>query len=182
MALTTQDFCSRFPKITEHINDNEVNALISKLKFSSIGENKQILYDNQPNDYLYFVMDGHLDCFIEENGRKISIGKILPGEYVGEVSMLDGLPATSSVMTETHCTLYTLSRDAFKELEQQYPAISGKILRSVSSILINRLKSADSLLFDGLANHQNSEVTDNENNNEKAHEWLIKVYQLLHRH
>lgn len=182
MALTTQEFCNYFPKITEHINDNEVSALISRLKYSSIGENKQILHDNQSNDYLYFVMDGQLDCYIEDNGNKISIGKITPGEYVGEVSMLDGLPATSSVMTETRCTLYTLSRDSFKELEKQYPAISGKLLRSVSSILINRLRSADSLLFDGLANHQDSEMAEGENNNEITHEWLVKIYQLLHRH
>lgn len=182
MALTTQDFCNKFPKITEHINENEVGALISMLKHSSVGENKHILYDNQSNNSLHFVIEGQLDCYIEENGKKISIGKIVPGEYIGEVSMLDGLPATSSVITETRCTFYTLTKDAFEELEKQYPYISGKILRSVSSLLINRLRSADSLLFDGLANHQEYHLNDKNIHNEPTYEWFVKIYQLLHRH
>lgn len=175
MPLTTDEFRDRFPKLTQYIKDNEVNALISKLKYSSIGENKNIIVDDQENDCLYFVMDGQLDCYIQDGDRKISIGKIFPGEYIGEVSMLDGLPSTSSVKTETRCTLYTLRRSAFEELKNEHPVIAGKVLRSISSLLINRLRSADKLLFDGIAEQQAST-----NNHLSNREWFVKIYQLLH--
>lgn len=182
MPLTIEEFRSRFPKITEYTNDNEVNALIKKLKFMSIGENKHILRDNQDNDMLYFVMEGQLESYIEQDGKKISIGKILPGEYIGEVSMLDGQHATSSVLTETRVVLYTLRRSAFHELEKEYPTISGKILRSISSILINRLRSADKLLFDGLTTQQNTDLLDEEKHDLATRDWFVKIYHLLHKH
>jgi CRP-like cAMP-binding protein len=180
MTLTTQEFCKRFPKITEHTNNHEVSALIRSLKFASIGEKKHIIKDNQKNDALYFVMEGTLDCYIEQDGRKITIGKIYPGEYIGEVSMLDGDTATSSVITETPCIIYSLTRDAFNELEKEYPTISGKILRSISSILSERLKSADRLLFDGLINAK-QEHPDN-TQNYSTREWFVKIYHHLHYH
>lgn len=182
MALTTQEFCKLFPKITEHTSSDEVSALIKSLKFASIGENKHIIKDNQKNDALYFVMEGKLDCYIEENDKKISIGKIYPGEYIGEVSMLDEDTATSSVITETPCILYSLNRSSFNELEKEHPVISGKILRSISSILSNRLRSADKLLFDGLAGQKESNTGQKEDSIDSTRDWFVKIYHHLHHH
>jgi len=182
MTLTTQDFCELFPKITEHTNNDEVGALLRLLKFESFDENEHIIKDNQKNDTLYFVMEGKLNSYIEDNERKITIGTIHPGEYIGEVSMLDGEPSTSSVITETPCTLYSLSRSSFKELEKEYPVISGKLLRSISSLLTNRLRSSDKLLFDGLASQKESYTEQKDDSIDSTRDWFVKIYHRLHHH
>lgn len=180
MSLTNNEFCILFPKITEHTDNEEVSALMSLLKFISISENKYIIKDNKKNDTLYFVVEGKLDCYIEKDGARISIGKISPGEYVGEVSMLDDGIATASVITETPCVFYTLDKTSFNKLEKEHPVISGKILRSISSILINRLVSTDKLLFDGIAvpkesnsNHEHSKIN-------STRDWFVNMYHQLH--
>ena len=180
MSLTTQEFSKLFPKITEHTNNEEVSALIKKLKYVSISENKNIIKDNNKNDTLYFVIEGRLDCYIEKDGSKISIGKIFPGEYVGEVSMLDNGNATSSVITETPCIFYSLDKTSFNELEKEHPVISGKILRSISSILIKRLIATDKLLFDGLIDHKESAPLHKESKIDTTRDWFIKLYHQLH--
>ena len=180
MTLTAKEFSRLFPKITEHINSEEVSALIEKLKYVPISKNKSIIKDNQKNDTLYFVIVGRLDCYIEKDGNKISIGKIFPGEYVGEVSMLDNKNATSSVITETPCIFYTLNKASFNELEKEHPVISGKILRSISSLLINRLISTDKLLFDGLTEHEEPNLHHEQRKIDLARDWFVKLYHQLH--
>ena len=180
MSLTTQEFSKLFPKITEHTNNEEVSALIKKLKYVSISENKNIIKDNNKNDTLYFVIEGRLDCYIENDATKISIGKIFPGEYVGEVSMLDNGNATSSVITETPCIFYSLDKTSFNELEKEHPVISGKILRSISSILSNRLISTDKLLFDGLVAHKESNIHHEHSKIDSTRDWFVKLYHQLH--
>ena len=180
MSLTTQEFSKLFPKITEHTNNEEVSALIKKLKYVSISENKNIIKDNNKNDTLYFVIEGRLDCYIEKDGSKISIGKIFPSEYVGEVSMLDNRNATASVITETPCIFYSLDKTSFNELEKEHPVISGKILRSVSSMLTNRLISTDKLLFDGLVDHKESNIHHEHSKIDSTRDWFVKLYHQLH--
>jgi len=180
LSLTTQEFCKLFPKITEHTNNEEISALINKLKYVSIDENKHIIKDNQKNDTLYFVIEGKLNCYIEKDGAKISIGKIFPGEYVGEVSMLDNGNATSSVITETPCIFYSLNKTSFNELEKEQPIIAGKVLRSISSILINRLISTDKLLFDGLIEHKESYTHHEDSKIASTRDWFVKIYHQLH--
>lgn len=180
MSLTTQEFSKLFPKITEHTNSEEVSALIKKLKYVSIDKNKHIIKDNQENDTLYFVIEGSLNCYIEKDGTKVSIGKIFPGEYVGEVSMLDNSNATSSVITETPCIFYSLNKTSFDELGKEHPVISGKILRSISSILTNRLISTDKLLFDGLIDHKESYTHHKDSKIDSTRDWFLKLYNQLH--
>ena len=180
MTLTAKEFSKLFPKITEHTNNEEVSALIKKLKYVSIDKNQHIIKDNQKNDTLYFVIEGSLDCCIEKDDSKIIIGKISPGEYVGEVSMLDSKNATSSVITETPCILYSLDKTSFNELEKEHPVISGKLVRSISSLLINRLISTDKLLFDGLTEHKESNNHHEQSKIDLARDWFVKLYHQLH--
>lgn len=180
MSLSNQEFCKLFPKVTEHTSDEEVSDFIGMLNHVSASKNTKIISDNNKNDTLYFVVEGRLDCFIEKDGAKISVGKIFPGEYVGEVSMLDNGNATTSVITETPCIFYTLDKTSFDVLEKEHPIISGKLLRSISSILSNRLVSADELLFDGQINHKESYTDHEDSKIDSARDWFVKIYHQLH--
>ena len=180
MSLTSKEFRKLFPQITEHISDKEVTDFISMLNPVSASKNTKIISDNNKNDTLYFVTEGRLDCYIEKDDTRISIGKISPGEYVGEVSMLDNGNATASVMTETPCIFYTLDMASFNQLEKEHPVISGKILRSISSILANRLIATDKLLFDGMAEQKESSPHIEQSKIALIQEWFIKLYHQLH--
>ena len=180
MALTTKEFCKLFPTITKHINSDEVNDLMKLLKHVAVRENEVIIKDNKKNNTLYFVIEGKLDCYIEKGNNKISIGEISPGEYVGEVSMLDDKNATTSVTTITPCTFYTLDKNAFNKLESEHPVVSGKLLRSISSILTSRLISTDRLLFDGLIDNKPSNTDQEYKKNDSNHDWFVKIYNHLH--
>jgi CRP/FNR family transcriptional regulator, cyclic AMP receptor protein len=69
-----------------------------------------ILNEGDMGDSLFVLLNGSVKVFaMDETGREITYGKILAGDYFGEMS-LDGGPRSASVMTLEPCTCAVLSR------------------------------------------------------------------------
>lgn len=66
-----------------------------------------------------------------------------PGEFVGEMSLLDGEPFSATVTAETEVTLLVISRNAFKPLIDDMPGFKDNILLG----LVQRLRKADERLI-----------------------------------
>ena len=63
-----------------------------------------------------------------------------PGDYFGEISVLDGGPRTASVVAEGRVLTFRLRRDAFTTLLDQHGTIGRKILVEMTG----RLRYAES--------------------------------------
>lgn len=180
MVASPKEFSERFAFITNYIQPNEVESLLQHMQVSQVDTDDVIIDNGESSSVLYFVWSGSLLSYIEENGETIDIGKIKPGEYVGEISFFDEGPATTSVKALEPCTLFKLSRDDFAEFEKNHPSVSGNLMRSISNLIIGRLLSSDSLLFDELS-EQDDESTDKANPAD-LRSWLIYLYGSLHQH
>jgi len=180
MVASSKEFSERFSFITDYIAPEEVESLLQHMQVRKVDENEVIIHDNQPSSSLFFVWSGSLLSYIEDDGEIIQIGKIKPGQYIGEISFLDEGPATTSVKALEPCTLFTLSREDFAGLEKNYPNISSKLMRSISNLIISRLRSSDSLLFDGMSDENSESIEHSDLADMRS--WLINVYESLHRH
>lgn len=69
-------------------------------------------------------------------------GKILtrrgPGEFFGEISLIDGKPRTATVITETPSILLTIGHDAFNTLLDTVPGLCRKVLTILCDTLRER--------------------------------------------
>ncbi len=63
---------------------------------------------------------------IERNGRKIAT--VGSGDVVGEMSLIDGLPRSASVIAETDVDGIALYRTAFRKLMDEIPTLCGRLL------------------------------------------------------
>lgn len=85
-------------------------------------------------DGFFVVLEGTVR--IERNGDPIA--ELGPGEFFGEIALLDGGPRTATVVAESDMTLLGLTAWEFKALLSQYPSITLKLLEQVAA----RLRSA----------------------------------------
>ena len=75
------------------------------------------------------------DCFVIVNGRvRIEragepLGVLGPGEFVGELSLLTGVPQVVTVIAETAVELLVLSPAEFDSLLANAPSVVRKMLR-----------------------------------------------------
>jgi CRP-like cAMP-binding protein len=77
---------------------------------------------------LFVVVEGSVK--VVKDGKTIS--RRGPGEYFGEISLIDGRPRAASVISETDVTCLVLSQDSLRKLLMSEPQASWALLESLA--------------------------------------------------
>ena len=178
MQFQTKELRKRFPYLTKHTSLDEIGSFTKQLIIRDVEPGEVVIHDGKPSDSLFLVWEGELTCYIEDEGRKVQIGHIMPGQYIGEVSILDPGNATASVVALTNCTLLELTRSNFNKLEDTHPLIASKLIRALAAALITRLRASDEFLMN-IFNSTYDELTASPNMADNQHEWFTNIYQRL---
>jgi CRP/FNR family transcriptional regulator, cyclic AMP receptor protein len=97
-----------------------------------------IAREGEPGIGLFVIEEGDADVTI--GGRKkASLG---PGDFFGEIALLDGGPRTATVTATTDVKLLGLTEWVFRGLMQEHPAIAIKTLEAMAGRLRSVTKSA----------------------------------------
>ena len=72
-------------------------------------------------------------------GARRTIARAVPGEFFGEISLLDGGPRTASVIAETPVVTIRLFKASFDKVVREEPRVAGKIL----AVVARRLREAE---------------------------------------
>jgi CRP-like cAMP-binding protein len=70
---------------------------------------------------------------IERGGKTINV--LGPGDFLGEIALLDGGPRTATATAETECRLLSMTYQMFHELLDAAPEIRAAILEAVGQRL-----------------------------------------------
>jgi CRP/FNR family transcriptional regulator, cyclic AMP receptor protein len=80
---------------------------------------------------LFLILDG--TCAVSIGGRQK--GRLGPGQFFGEIALLDGGPRTATVAALTDVRLLGLTEWMFRGLLAEHPSIALKTLESVAGRL-----------------------------------------------
>lgn len=80
---------------------------------------------------LFIVLEG--EAKVVRNGRTISRRR--PGEFFGEISMIDGRPRAASVIAETPTRCLVLEQGSLKKLVKTEPSVAWALLESLATRL-----------------------------------------------
>lgn len=147
MQTAKEEFDRHFSSITKHMREDDVQALLQALTPIHVSAGEGMIHDGETSDAIYFVQQGSLEASITADGKKISLGQVLPGQWLGEVSMLDPGPATATVTAVSDCELLRLGRADFESLDQHRPMLMNVLIRSLLKLLIARLRSSTDQLI-----------------------------------
>lgn len=86
----------------------------------------------------FVIVDGK--ARVEVGGKVIA--EVGPGDFIGELSLIDGKPRTATVIAETPMTLMAVRRRDFRSLRETVPGLQEKLLVS----LCERLRQTDQAL------------------------------------
>jgi len=97
-------------------------------------------------DGCYRVEEGLLKVtMVSRTGSERILAFFGPGAILGELSMIDGLPRSASVVAVRHASLSFLSRAAFEVFAQKHPEVYQSLVR----ILATRLRETDTVIAAG---------------------------------
>jgi CRP/FNR family transcriptional regulator/CRP/FNR family cyclic AMP-dependent transcriptional regulator len=107
-----------------------------------------IFHKDSPGQTLYIIESGRVRIFIlSESGQEISVNVYGPGEFFGELALLDSLPRSAGAVVMEDTVTLTLQRDDFMRLVQEHPEISMSIMRVLSTRLRYTTMYAEGLAF-----------------------------------
>ena len=93
----------------------------------------------EPGDIFYVILEGEAKV-TSTSGRIVN--RLRPGDFFGEISLLDGGPRTASVVAETPVTVLSLRRDPFLKMLRGEPEVAVRLLAYVSGLLRRLERSA----------------------------------------
>ena len=82
------------------------------------------------------VSDGQVA--IEKDGQRVA--SMHPGDFLGEIALIDGRPRTATARAEGRTRLLVLSRGSFNDLMDEFPSVRGAVLEA----LAERVRSHES--------------------------------------
>jgi CRP/FNR family cyclic AMP-dependent transcriptional regulator len=90
-----------------------------------------IAREGEPGIGLFVIVEGQADVTI--GGKKKTT--LAPGDFFGEIALLDGGPRTATVSAVTDVKLLGLTEWVFRGLMQEHPSIAIKTLQQMASRL-----------------------------------------------
>ncbi len=122
------------------LNDRELDVVRAVATEKTYPKNAVVLTEGEMGDSLYMIQSGKVKVFIgDEDGREIILKILGPGDFFGEMSMIDKQARSASVNTSEASTFLVLTHAAFEKCVEQSPRIANMVMR----ILAQRVREAD---------------------------------------
>ena len=138
-TLTNRSLLSGLP---EHFSV----ALFTRAKPLRLNAEETLFLTGDAGDGCYLVNEGLLKVtMVSRFGNERILAFLGPGTIVGELSIIDGLPRSASVVAVRAAALSFLSRAAFEDFAEKHP----EVYKSLVTMLATRLRETDAVVAAG---------------------------------
>ena len=122
------------------LSDRELDVVRAVSSEKTYPKNAVVLTEGEMGDSLYMIQSGKVKVFIgDEDGREIILKILGPGDFFGEMSMIDKQPRSASVTTTEPSTFLVLTHAGFERCVEQQPRIGNLVMQ----MLAQRVREAD---------------------------------------
>src|SRR5688572_6434676 len=111
------------------LKDEELGELAKLLKSERVEDHQPIFWIGEEGSDFYILQVGRVTVsYPDDTGREVTIAVLGPGDFFGEISLLDGGPRTSTIRADGDVMLLSLSRADFLEFLKKQPSASIPVL------------------------------------------------------
>jgi CRP-like cAMP-binding protein len=142
--MTPHDYLRQHPFLGA-MTDGEVRELLRGLRTRRVEAGGVVFRKDDPGDGLYCVMHGRILIVAESaDGKELILNMHDPGEYFGEIALLDGAGRSATAIADEASELLYLGRDRFLAFIKARPETMIRII----ALLCSRLRRATGLVED----------------------------------
>jgi CRP/FNR family cyclic AMP-dependent transcriptional regulator len=99
-----------------------------------------VFFENEEGDTFFVIVEGRIKVTIlGDDGREVILTMLGPGDFFGEMALLDNEPRSATAIAIEQTELITLSRPDFQGSMTENPSIQAALIR----ILTARLRRAN---------------------------------------
>jgi len=117
----------------------ELQKINKIARIKEFTKNQIIFSENSLGTSLFIILTGKVKIFAEHKGKKKIFTYIAPGEFFGELALIDDPIRTASAQALSDTEVLTINRDEFKKILTKHPDMTYNLMK----ILAKRLRFAD---------------------------------------
>lgn len=117
-------------KYFEKFSDLELRQLIEAGYRQHLQPSQMLFCENDPGDAFYIILSGSVEVFVKKINKHLT--NLTAGQFLGELSLMLGIPRTASVRAIENTTLFGINKDGFQKLLQEQPELSGQIVQELA--------------------------------------------------
>jgi CRP-like cAMP-binding protein len=113
---------------------SDLNLVARKCEVREAPTGTVLIRAGEPSDEFFLLLSG-----TAERGKPGAVRKVLPGDYFGELAVLDPAPRSLDVVATSDSVVAVLTRPAFLSVLDAVPGVSAHLLQ----FMARRLRAAD---------------------------------------
>jgi CRP/FNR family cyclic AMP-dependent transcriptional regulator len=118
------------------LRPQELEALAQKVRVRRFRKGEAIFHQGDPGAALCVIITGRVKIHSEgSDGSDVIIRVFKPGEFFGELSLLDGSDRSADATTMEPTEMLMLTRGDLEDLIERYPRIAQNMLASLATRL-----------------------------------------------
>jgi len=111
------------------LDDAELEFLSRRAVTRNFPRNAVFITEGDYSDSLYCILSGRVKVYLnDDEGKEVILNVQGPGEYFGELALLDSGPRSASVMALEKCRLSVISKADFEEFLDKHATAQRKIM------------------------------------------------------
>jgi CRP-like cAMP-binding protein len=127
-------------KLFRGLGTDERRTLLTRSRIRNFAAGETIFLMGSPGDNMMAVLSGNVRISLSSSdGRELLLAILFPGEFFGEISLLDGKERTADATAATACSLAILDRREVLTFFERYPSAWLNIV----NVLCHRLRKTD---------------------------------------
>ncbi|GGO83303.1 putative Crp/Fnr-family transriptional regulator [Marinobacterium nitratireducens] len=112
------------------LSPEDLHILTSNGVTRNYPKNAVLITEGDQSDSLYIILTGKVKVFLsDEHGKEVQLNIQGPGEYFGELALIDQAPRSASVMTLEPSRLAVVSKADFQRCLAEHPEIAVELIR-----------------------------------------------------
>ena len=140
MATTVSTAVLKAVPLFSSFPDEQLRMLAVVVTRRSVPRSSTVMAGGDPTDSLYIVLSGRLKVLMSDaEGKEVILSILTPGEFFGEMGLIDDSPRSASVVAIEACELLCITKRDFKKCLAENFEMAMAVMRS----LVRRLREAD---------------------------------------
>jgi CRP-like cAMP-binding protein len=133
--------------ILSHISPSDLETLKYYGVFGEYGPGEVVVQEGVEQSELYIVIAGDLEVVIKSGGEEVTLGKIGPGDCIGEISIFEPGPASATVRVLEQAVLWHLDVTSLQSYFERLPVAGGQLMLGIAQLLSKRLRQANQAII-----------------------------------
>ena len=140
MATTVSTAVLKAVPLFASFPEEQLRMLTTMVSRRSAARGTTIMAGGDATDSLYIVLSGRLKVMMSDaDGKEVILSILGPGEFFGEMGLIDDEPRSASVVTIEACELLSIAKRDFKKCMAENFEMTQNVMRG----LVRRLREAD---------------------------------------